>query len=119
MPFLWGEIMQYKLSNDFTALSETSGIFYVMPGYSVEIATGDSMPSRDTGFVLRGGISFPFSSTKTIYARSRGGHATLNVTEGEFAAGASGGSGGGGGIDDDDIATDEEVDEIIDDIMGP
>jgi hypothetical protein len=40
--------MQYKLNNEFTALSETSGIFYVQPGYSVEIAGNNQVffPTR-------------------------------------------------------------------------
>ena len=74
--------MQYKLNNDFTALSETSGVFYVLPDNSVEIATGVSTPDKDSGFVLPGGQSVHFASTSTIYARASGTHATLNVIDG-------------------------------------
>lgn len=77
--------MQYKLNNEFTALSETSGVFYVLPEYGVEIATGDSAPDKDSGFVLNGGCPVYFSSSKTIYARATGGRATLNVVDGTLS----------------------------------
>lgn len=109
--------MQYKLSSDFTALTETSGIFYVMPGQSVELAVGSSTPAKDTGFVLRGDFALPFSADGTIYARSRGSYATLNVTEGEIATGitgiSSGGSGGQGGESQPDIDTGEITQDDI------
>ena len=72
---------QYKLNSDFTALSETSGVFYVQPEYSVEIATGSSTPDIGTGFVLKGGCPMSLSATGTIYARATGTHAVLNVVE--------------------------------------
>ena len=75
---------QYKLSNEFTALKETSGVFYPLPGSNVEIATGSTTPAADTGFVLHGGCAKTFSGTGTVYARARGSHATLNVTAGEL-----------------------------------
>ena len=74
--------MQYKLNNEFTALDETSGIFFAKEECSVEIATGSSAPDNDTGFVLKGGCPVSLSSTSTIYARATGTHATLNVVEG-------------------------------------
>lgn len=72
---------QYKLNSDFTALEETSGIFFAKDEYSVEIATGSSAPDIGTGFVLKGGCPLSLSSTSTIYARATGTHATLNVVE--------------------------------------
>lgn len=77
--------MQYKLNNDFTALNVASGVFYVMPGYSVElaIASGNAVPEKDNGFVLNGGRPVHFSTVSgTIYVRATGTHATLNVVEG-------------------------------------
>lgn len=73
--------MQYKLNSDFTALSETSGIFYALDEYSVEIATGSSAPDAGEGFILKGGHPMYLSATTTIYARATGTHATLNVVE--------------------------------------
>lgn len=77
--------MQYTLNNEFTALSETGGIFYVQPGYSVEIATGNDTPDKDSGFVLAGGKPTYFSSESTIYARATGGRAVLNVVSGTMS----------------------------------
>lgn len=74
--------MQYKLKNEFAALSETGGVFYALPEYGVEIATGSSAPDKDTGFVLTGGKPVYFTSESTIYARATGGHAVLNVVSG-------------------------------------
>ena len=73
---------QYKLNSEFTALSETSGIFFAKEEYSVELATGSSAPDIGTGFVLKGGYPMYLSGTGTIYARATGTHATLNVVEG-------------------------------------
>lgn len=76
---------QYKLSNEFMPLKETSGVFYPMPGGSIEIAAGSTTPVVDTGFVLHGGCAKNFISTGgTVYARALGSHATLNVTAGEL-----------------------------------
>lgn len=77
--------MQYKLNNDFTALSETSGIFYVQPGYSVEIAVGSSTPEKDSGFVVKGGEPVSYTGSGTIYARATGTHAVLNVVAGSLS----------------------------------
>ena len=73
---------QYKLSNEFTALSETSGVFFPAPDCSVEIATGSTTPEPDTGFILYGGCARTFSGVGTIYARALGNHAILNVIAG-------------------------------------
>ena len=77
--------MQYKLNNEFTALSETGGIFYVQPGYSVEISTGESTPGKDSGFVVKGGEPVSYTGSGTIYARATGTHAMLNVVEGSLS----------------------------------
>lgn len=71
--------MQYKLTKEFTKLTEVSGILYAMPDCSVEVATGNSIPAKDTGFVLHGGCLLPIAATDGIYARACGSHATLNV----------------------------------------
>jgi hypothetical protein len=73
--------MQYKLNSDFTALDETSGIFFAKDEYSVEIATGSSAPDAGEGFILKGGQPMYLSASTTIYARATGTHATLNVVE--------------------------------------
>lgn len=75
---------QYELYNEFIALKETSGVFYPLPGGSIEIATGSTTPAADTGFVLHGGCARIFSGTGTVYTRALGSHATLNVTAGEL-----------------------------------
>jgi hypothetical protein len=77
--------MQYKLNNDFTALTEKSGIFYVQPGYSVEIAVGSSKPAKDSGFVVKGGEPVSYSGSSTVYARATGTNAVLNVVAGTLS----------------------------------
>ncbi len=77
--------MQYKLNDEFTALSETSGIFYVQPGYSVEISTGESTPDKDSGFVVEGGKPVSYTGSGTVYARATGTHAVLNVVNGSLS----------------------------------
>lgn len=76
--------MTYKLHNEFTALSETGGVFYVQPGYSVEIATGVD-PEKDSGFVLEGGKPTYFAAEETISARATGTHAVMNVVAGTMS----------------------------------
>jgi hypothetical protein len=99
---------QYNLTNTFTSISETSGVFYTRPGERVEIAVGDS--PEYTGFILQGGCPLQFSG-ENIKARAVSGKkATLNVTP------STGGGGGGGG--DIDFATDEEVDNMLDGVFG-
>ena len=73
---------QYKLSREFTRLTETAGVLYAMPECSVEIATGTDKPMKDTGFILHGGCPFPFSAG-AIWARAAGSHAVLNVVVGK------------------------------------
>lgn len=98
--------MQYNLTNTFTSIAETSGVFYARPGERVEIAVGDS--PEYTGFILQGGYPLQFSG-ENIKARAVSGKkATLNVTP----------STGGGGGGDDEYATDAEVDEMLDDVFG-
>lgn len=53
--------------------------------YDVEIATGESTPDKDSGFVLEAGRPIYFSSESTIYARATGTHATLNVVAGTMS----------------------------------
>lgn len=73
---------QYKLSRDFVKVTETAGVFYAMPGCSVEIATGADEPEKDTGFMLDGGYPFPFAAD-SIWARAGGSRAVLNVVPGK------------------------------------
>jgi len=73
---------QYKLSREFTQLTETAGVLYAMPGCSVEIATGTNEPMKDTGFILHGNCPFPFAAD-VIWARAAGSHAVLNVVVGK------------------------------------
>ena len=101
--------MQYNLTNTFTPITETSGVFYCQPGERVEIAVGDA--TEYTGFILRGGFPLQFAG-ENIKARAIGKKATLNVTP------STGGGGGGGGGGDIDFATDEEVDNMLDNVFG-
>jgi len=73
--------MQYKLNRDFTKLTETSGVLYAWPDCTVEIVT-DAGAKPDTGFMLHGGVPFPFAAT-AIYARAAGSSAVLNVVAGK------------------------------------
>ena len=100
--------MQYNLTNTFTSITETGGVFYTLPGERVEIAVGDS--PEYTGFILQGGRPLEFHG-ENIKARAIGKKATLNVTP-------STGGGGGGGIPEDNFATDEEVEDMLDDVFG-
>ena len=38
---------QYRLSRGFVKVTETAGVFYAMPGCSVEIATGADEPGAE------------------------------------------------------------------------
>lgn len=98
---------QYNLTNTFTTITESSGMFYCQPGERVEIAVGDA--AEYTGFILRGGHPLQFAG-ENIKARAIGKKATLNVTPGT--------GGGGGGGDTTEFATDEEVDEMLDGVFG-
>ena len=73
---------QYRLSRGFVKVTETAGVFYAMPGCSVEIATGTDEPEKDTGFLLDGGCPFPIE-TDRIWARAGGSRAVLNVVPGK------------------------------------
>ena len=74
---------QYKLSSDFTKIAESSGVFYVMPGQSIEVS---DTAKADTGFVLHGECAKTYASSGGIvYARALGRHATLNVVAGTLS----------------------------------
>ena len=73
---------QYKLSSDFTKIAESSGVFYVMPGQSIEVS---DTAKADTGFVLHGWCAKTYASSGIVYVRALGSHATLNVLAGTLS----------------------------------
>lgn len=99
--------MQYNLTNDFTPISETSGIFYARRGQPVEIVTGGAT-EQHTGFILKDDSPM-YVSGESICARAVYKSAVLNVSP------ASGGGCGGGGGEGDEIVTEDEMAGIYSD----
>lgn len=97
---------RYVLSDEFTAVSETSGTIVNVSNVNAEIS---ETPEHGTGIIL-----FPrhhFGFDKQVYAaRARGEIGTAVI-----AAIATGG--GGGGISESQIATPEEINEMLDDVL--
>ena len=97
---------KYVLSDEFTAISETSGTIVNISNVNAEISETDE---RGTGIIL-----FPrhhFGFDKQVYAaRARGEIGTAVI-----AAIATGG--GSGGVSESQIATPEEIDEMLGDVF--
>lgn len=72
--------MQYKLNNEFQALIEKEGTLYSAEG-GVEIAAGTGTPECGAGILLRPMEWAQFQTTQTLYARSAGASAVLNVQD--------------------------------------
>ena len=107
--------MLYNISDEFTKISQTRGtIQNTSQCYSVEIS--------DNAVTGNGFLLYPFrcvSFTGNIFARcaERGGHVRINVVS--FVVNASGNSSGGGSyIDDSSVASDSDIDNLLDDIFG-
>lgn len=98
--------MQYNLTNDFTPISETKGIFYARRGQPVEIVTGGT-PEQHTGFLLKDDSPM-YVTGNPIYARAVYKSAVLNVSPA-----ADGGSGGGG--DSAVFVTEADIDAMMED----
>lgn len=96
--------MQYNLTNDFTKISETKGIFYARRGQPVEIVTGGS-PEQHTGFLLRDDSPM-YVTGDPIYARAVYKAAVLNVSPS---------ADGGGGGDASAFVTESDIDTMMED----
>lgn len=103
---------QYIVNPDkFIKLKETSGYLYVSQGSGIEVCTDDN-PVAGTGIVVLKGESSAFKiAADKIFIRALRGKNLVNVV----AAKADGGGGGGGG--DEEFVTDEDVEEMLDDVF--
>lgn len=72
--------MRYRLDGEFRALMEKEGTLYAAEG-GVEVAAGAGTPERGTGILLRMGERAQFQTAQTLYARSAGASAVLNVQD--------------------------------------
>lgn len=114
--------MHMSLSFDaFLSLPYTTGIVQnINEKATVEIRTGSM---DNIGLILRPGEKYKFHDS-SIFARSLwkdGEHVKIAVAQlSDDGSGGGGGSGdgGGSGCGDEHIATDEEVDEMLDGIIG-
>ena len=105
--------MLYYVTNDFFKINETNGTIQNTSSiFSIEVS---DKPDVDSGFIL-----FPLNkisfSGEDIYLRciEAGGRAAINVVS--FIHTSS--SGQGSSIDDSQIATDEQIDSLLDDVFG-
>jgi hypothetical protein len=102
---------QYYVNPDkFIKLKETSGYLYVSQGSGIEVCTDDN-PVAGTGIVVLKSDNSAFKiAADKIYVRALREKNVINVV----AVKAEGGGGGGG---DEEFVTDEEVEEMLDDVF--
>ena len=105
--------MRYIVTKDFQKISETSGtIQNTSHIYDVEVS--DS-PVKGSGITLYPLNKLSFNAQIYVRVIEGGGRAVVDVVS--FAVDAVI-SGGGSAIDDSQIATDAEIDELLDNIFG-
>ena len=104
--------MIYNITQNFQRLGITSGtVQNTHASYTIELSDN---ATADSGIILYPRQKFSFSGT-TLYARCKGaGGAELRAVS--FFAGDGGGS--GSVIDDSNVATDDELNNLMDDIFG-
>lgn len=106
--------MRYVVSNDFTKISETAGtIQNVGNVYSVEVS---DKAEPDSGILLYPLNKISFSD-KTLYIRctEADGQAEIHVVP--FTVDSGGGTSSGGISTAGNVATDEQIDNLLDDLF--
>lgn len=110
--------MKYLLSKQFTQIAETTGTIQNSSHVgTIEMSTSNT---PDSGILIAPLQRITFSG-RTIYLRCIDGWAEARVVP--FIVDSGGGSsssdtqGGGSTVDDSQIITDEEVDQLLDDIF--
>ena len=106
--------MRYVVSNDFTKISETAGtIQNVGNVYPVEVS---DKAEPDSGILLYPLNKISFSD-KTLYIRctEADGQAEIHVVP--FTVDSGGSMSSGGFSAAGDIATDEQIDDLLDDLF--
>lgn len=105
--------MLYNVTNNFIKLTETSGTIQNTSSiFSIEVS---DKPEADSGFIL-----FPLNkisfSGEAIYLRciEAGGRAAINVVSFIHSSSVSQGS----SVDDSLIATDEQINNLLDVVFG-
>ena len=109
--------MQYLITKDFTKINETSGtVQNTDNGTIIEVS---NKATADSGVLLYPLNKFSFNG-ETLYLRCvEGNFAEARVVPFHVDAGGSGASSGGGSnVDDSNVATDEQIDDLLDDIFG-
>lgn len=106
--------MRYNVTSDFTQIAETAGtIQNVSTVYPVEVSDNAEPGSGILLFPLNK-VSF---ADKTLFVRctDENGHAEIRVTN--FPVDSGGGTSSGGIPTAGNIATDEQIDAILDDLF--
>ena len=106
--------MRYVVSGDFTKISETAGtIQNVGNVYPVEVS---DKAEPDSGILLYPLNKISFSD-KTLYMRCTevGGQAEIHVVP--FTVDSVGGTSSGGISTVGNVATDEQIDDLLDDLF--
>ena len=106
--------MRYVVTDQFTKLSETAGtIQNVGNVYPVEVS---DKAEPDSGILLYPLNKISFSD-KTLYIRctEAGGQAEIHVVP--FTVDSGGGTSSGGTSAPTNIATDEQIDDLLDDLF--
>ncbi len=100
---------RYALNDEFTKITETSGTIINISSAKVELS---DTQEKKGGFILYPKKEYSFEDI-TLYARREAGeHCPASIAVGPLMS-----SGSGDEVSDDDIATDAEVDEMLDEII--
>lgn len=113
--------MQYLLTKEFTKINETSGT--IQNPCRIQTIEMSATNEPGSGILIKPNQQHTFQNA-TIYLRCvNGDNATARVVPFIVnpGGGGSGGSNSGGGsstIDDSQIATDEQIDDLLDNVFG-
>lgn len=114
--------MFYQLTNNFQKLTEKSGTVQNSSIFTVEISNEQE---ADSGILLYPRQYYSYSD-ETLYARCIEGSVKIRVVPFIVSQGSGGSSGSGSSdsgssssdVPDDMVATDDQIDDLLDDIFG-
>lgn len=106
--------MIYRVSNEFVKINETSGTIQNTGScYVIELS---DRAEKGSGFLLNPRQSITFSGE--LFARRTGNDTrAVDLRVVPFFA-TQGGAGGSGGISDEQVATDSDLNELMDDVFS-
>ena len=106
--------MLYNVTGEFVKVTETGGtIQNNSQAFTVEISDNTD---EDSGYLLRPLNRVSFSGDIYVRCTEGGGRAQINVVS--FITDSGGSSSGGSYIDDSSVASDSDIDNLLDDIFG-